>query len=100
MSMLSVSFLVLLFFGAIVAAMLMREQVRDNKGVRAWYERMVKDRLDLLKKIVIYGTLVLWAGIWLATRGDEKLSVGSLLQEFSNSWTKQESQAPLPVEKE
>ena len=89
-----------IFIAIVAAAMSLRRQVRNDEGIRGWYERVVKDRLDLLKKIVIYGTLVLWAGIWLATRGDEKLSVGSLLQEFSNSWTKQESQAPLPVEKE
>lgn len=98
--MLSALFWILLFFAVVVAAMLLREQVRDNKGVRAWYERVVKDRLALLKKIVIYGTIILWAVIWLATRGEEKAGIGSLLQDFSNSWTKQESPVPPTIKKE
>jgi len=45
-------------------------------------------RLDLLKKIVVYGTLILWIGIWMATRGEEKASFGNLMQDISNSWKK------------
>lgn len=97
--MLSALFWLLLFIAVLIAAMTLRERVRNDKGVRTWYERVVKNRLDLLKKIVIYGTLVLWAVIWLATRGDEKASLDSLLEDFSNSWSQQESQnqgAELP----
>jgi hypothetical protein len=92
--MLSASFWVLLFVAVVVAAMSIRKQVQNDKGVQAWYARVAKDRLDLLKKIIIYGTIVLWAVIWLATRGDDKASIGSLLQDFSSTWTKQESQIP------
>lgn len=98
--MLSALFWVSLFVAVVVAAMLLRGHVRDAKGLRAWYERVAKDRLDLLKKIVIYGTIVLWAVIWLATRGDEKAGIGSLLQEISNSWTQQESQTPPTITEE
>jgi len=86
-----------LFVAFVVAAMVLREHVRNDKGLRALYERAFKDRLDVIKKIVIYGTLILWVGIWLATRGDEKASVGSLLKEISNSWDKPESQTPPPT---
>jgi len=65
--------------------------VRGDKRLQGWYVRVVRDRLNLVTKIVIYGTLVLWIGIWLATRGDEKASVGSLLRDISNSWNKPES---------
>ena len=63
-----------------------------------WFDRIVKDRIELLKKIAIYGTLVLWAGIWLATRGEEKPSLSVLFEDISNSWTKQQSQTS-PAEK-
>ncbi len=92
--MLSALFWLALFIVIVVAAMTLRERVRADKGIRAWYERVAKERLNLLKKIVIYGTLVLWAGIWLATRGEEKASIGSLLKEISSSWNKQERQTP------
>ena len=83
-----------IFIAIAAAAMSLRRQMRNDEGIRGWYERVVKDRLDLLKKIVIYGTLVLWAGIWLATRGDEKGSVSDLLQDFSSSWSKQDNRQP------
>lgn len=98
--MLSASFWLLLFIAVVIAAMTLRERVRADKGVRAWYERVVKDRLDLVKKIVIYGTIVLWAVIWLATRGEEKSSLSNLLEEFSNSWTKQESQVTPTIKEQ
>jgi hypothetical protein len=94
--MLSALFWLLLFIAVVVAAMAVRERVRSDKGIRAWYERVVKGRLDLLKKVVVYGTLILWIGIWLATRGEEKASFGSLMEEISNSWKKQESRSPTP----
>ncbi len=100
MSMLSALFWLLLFIAVVVAAMTLRGRVQADKGLRAWYERVVKDRLDILKKIVIYGTLVLWVGIWLATRGEEKASIGSLLEEISNSWNKQENQIPPTLKKQ
>ena len=89
-----------LFIVAVAVAMSLRERVRSDEGVRALYERVVKDRLNLLKKIVIYGTIVLWAIIWLATRGDEKADIGNLLQDFSKAWTKQEKSIPPAIEKE
>jgi hypothetical protein len=79
-----------LFIVAIAATKWLRNRLRNNDGLKAWYARVLKDRLDLLKKIVIYGTLVLWIGIWLATRGDEKDSIGVLLHDISNAWKKQE----------
>lgn len=90
--MLSAIFWLLLFVAVVIAVMWLREYMRKEKWVIAWHDRVVKDRLDLIKKIVVYGTLILWIGIWLATRGEEKASLGSLLEEISNSWTKQESQ--------
>ena len=81
---------VLLFIAFVVVAMLLREQVRDNQRLQAWYVRVLKDRISLVKKVVVYGTLILWIGIWMATRGDDKASIGSLLKEISNSWTQQE----------
>ena len=98
--MLSALFWLLLFIAVVVAAMSVRKQVRDNKGIRAWYERSVKGRLDLIKKIVIYGTIILWATIWLVTRGEEKASVGDLLRDISNSWSKQESPVSPTITKE
>ena len=94
--MLSALFWLLIFIVVVVAAMVVRERARSAKRIRAWYENVVKDRLDLLKKIVVYGTLILWIGIWLATRGDDKASFGSLMEEISNSWKKQESRSPTP----
>jgi len=95
--MLEASFWVFVFVAIVVAAMSVRRRVRDDKTLQGWYQHMVKNRLDLVKKIVIYGTLILWVGIWLATRGDEKASVGSLLRDISNSWNKPESPiSPTP----
>ncbi len=87
-----------LFVAFVVAAMVLREHVRNDKGLRGFYERVLKDRLDVVKKIVIYGTIILWVGIWLATRGDDKASVSTLLKEISNSWNKPESQTPPPTQ--
>jgi len=95
--MLSASFWLLVFFVVLVFAMTMRARMKDNIKLRAWYDRVVKDRLDLVKKIVFIGTLIIWIGIWLATRGDDKASFGSLMREISNSWTQQEDQTlPTP----
>jgi len=95
--MLEASFWVLVFIAVVVAAMSVRRHVRGDKTLQGWYQHMVKHRLDLVKKVVIYGTLILWVGIWLATRGDEKASVGSLLRDISNSWNKPESSiSPTP----
>jgi len=92
--MLEASFWVLVFIAIVVAAMSVRRRVRGDKTLQGWYQHMVKNRLDVVKKIVIYGTIILWAGIWLITRGDEKASIGNLLRDISNSWNKQESQLP------
>ena len=86
----------LLFIAIVTAAMWLRGHMRKEKWVLAWHQRVVKGRLDLLKKIVVYGTLILWVGIWLATRGEEKASFGNLMEEISNSWKKQESRSPTP----
>ena len=75
------------------------EELARAIEAEAWYQRIVKGRLDLIKKIVIYGTIVLWAAIWMATRGDEKASVGSLLRDMSNAWSKQETADPPTAEK-
>jgi len=100
MSMLSAIFWFFVFFAVVFAAMRMRARMQHDKDLQAWYERVLKHRLNLLKKIVIYGTIILWAGIWLATRGEEKASIGSLLREISNSWNKQEIQTPPIIKKE
>ncbi|MBT4888589.1 MAG: hypothetical protein HON65_03435 [Rhodospirillales bacterium] len=89
--MLSATSLILVFIVVLVVAMRVRKYVRENEELRAWYGDVLKDRISLLKKIVGYGTLILWIGIWAATRGDDKASIGSLLKEISNSWTKQEA---------
>jgi len=96
----SAMFWVAVFLAVIAATLFLRAEVRDDIRVRAWYDRVVKGRLDLLKKLVIYGTIILWAGIWFATRGEEKASVGALLKEISNSWNKPESQVPQALKKE
>ncbi|NQU59302.1 MAG: hypothetical protein HQ513_18890 [Rhodospirillales bacterium] len=96
--MLSAMFWFFVFFVVVFAAMRLRARMQHDEGMRAWYERLLKDRIDLLKKIVIYGTIVLWAGIWMATRGEDKASIGSLLREISNSWSKQEIQNPPTIE--
>ena len=98
--MLSASLWIVLFFIVLVATMTLRAQVRENPKVRAWYEQIMKNRLNLLKKVVVYGTLILWIGIWAATRGDDKDSLGSLLQKISNSWTKQEEQTVPTIKEE
>jgi hypothetical protein len=90
----------LLIFAIIVVVKLVREHMRNDQGLRAWYERMMKDRIELIKKIAIFGTLILWVGIWLVTRGEEKAGIGSLLKDFSSSWTKQEDQSPPSINKE
>lgn len=56
--MLSALFWLLLFIAVVVAGMAFREHVRSDKGIHEWYESVVKDRLGLLKKIVVYGTLI------------------------------------------
>jgi len=94
--MLSATFWVMLFIVFVALAMGLRGRLRGNRNLRDWYERTLRDRLDLLKKIIFYGTLILWVGIWLATRGDEKSSLGALLGEISNSWRSQEKSRPLP----
>lgn len=98
--MLSALFWTLLFIVVVVVIKQLHAHVRNNQGIRALYERLVKDRLDLIKKIGIFVTVILWAGIWLITRGDEKASIGSLMKDFSSSWTKQESQMPPAINKE
>lgn len=94
--MLSASIWVFLFIIAVAGAMKVRKQIRKHKSLRDWYENRIKDRLNLIKKIFVYGTLILWIGIWLATRGDEKSSVSTLLKEFTSSWTKQETPLAEP----
>jgi len=64
------------------------------KKRNTWFDRVMKDRLNLLKKIAIYGTLVLWAGIWFATRGEEKPSIGKLFEDISNTWMQKEGSNP------
>lgn len=91
----SALFWVAVFLAVIVATLFLRAEVRDDIRVRAWYASAVKGRMDLLKKIVIYGTLILWAGIWFVSRGEEKASVKSLMKEMSNSWKKPESKTPI-----
>lgn len=98
--MLSALFWVLLFTAVVVAAASLRKRVRGEERLQTWYERVVKNRVGLIKKIVIYGTLILWAAIWLATRGEDKAGIGSLLRDFSSSWSKQEPQVPPSAKKE
>ena len=91
---------ILLMFALIVAAKMVHARVINDERVRAWYEQKIKHRLNLIKTIGAIATVILWAGIWLVTRGDDKDSVGKIFQDFSNSWQKQDSQTPPVVEKE
>jgi len=95
----SAVFWVSLFLAALIAAKVVRNHVRKNQTVRAWYERVIKERLDLIKKIAIFGTMILWAAIWLITRGEEKASIGSLLEKISNAWTSQDRQVAPVINK-